>query len=86
MGGRCGQERIDALNAWNTEHEVEIAMDALRCPPGDADVSILSGGEKRRVALARLLLSAPGAFPRAGAPWQPGPTPHPSTSGAAQTC
>ncbi|WP_299440618.1 energy-dependent translational throttle protein EttA [uncultured Rhodospira sp.] len=53
------QEKIDAADAWDIERHVEIAMDALRCPPGDADVSKLSGGEKRRVALCRLLLSKP---------------------------
>jgi len=53
------QEKIDAVDAWDIERKVEIAMDALRCPPGDADVAKLSGGEKRRVALCRLLLSAP---------------------------
>ncbi len=53
------QEQIDAQNLWDLEREVEIAMDALRCPPGDADVTKLSGGERRRVALCRLLLSKP---------------------------
>ncbi len=53
------QEAIDAADAWNLERHIEIAMDALRCPPGDADVSTLSGGERRRVALCRLLLSKP---------------------------
>lgn len=53
------QEKIDAADAWDLERKVEIAMDALRCPPGDAAVAPLSGGEKRRVALARLLLSEP---------------------------
>jgi ATP-binding cassette ChvD family protein len=53
------QEKIDHLDAWNLERNVEIAMDALRCPPSDAEVSILSGGERRRVALCRLLLSHP---------------------------
>jgi len=53
------QEIIDAQNLWDLEREVEIAMDALRCPAGDADVSKLSGGERRRVALCRLLLSNP---------------------------
>ncbi|GLQ06295.1 energy-dependent translational throttle protein EttA [Sneathiella chinensis] len=53
------QEVIDAQNLWDLEREVEIAMDALRCPPGDADVTKLSGGERRRVALCRLLLSKP---------------------------
>ena len=53
------QEKIDAVNAWDLDRTVEIAMDALRCPAGDADVSTLSGGERRRVALCRLLLSAP---------------------------
>jgi ATP-binding cassette ChvD family protein len=53
------QAEIDAKNAWNLDRTVEIAMDALRCPPGDAKVDQLSGGERRRVALCRLLLSAP---------------------------
>src|SRR5260221_2394257 len=53
------QEQIDAVDAWNLDRTVEIAMDALRCPPGDADVTKLSGGERRRVALCRLLLSRP---------------------------
>jgi len=53
------QEKIDAANGWDIERTVEIAMDALRCPAGDADVSKLSGGERRRVALCRLLLSKP---------------------------
>ena len=53
------QEKIDAINGWDLQRTVEIAMDALRCPPGDADVTKLSGGERRRVALCRLLLSRP---------------------------
>ena len=53
------QERIDAADAWNLDSILETAMDALRLPPGDADVGRLSGGERRRVALCRLLLSAP---------------------------
>ena len=53
------QEKIDAINGWDLQRTVEIAMDALRCPPGDADVTKLSGGERRRVALCRLLLSKP---------------------------
>ena len=53
------QEKIDAANAWDLQRNVEIAMDALRCPPGEAEVTKLSGGEKRRVALCRLLLSKP---------------------------
>ena len=53
------QEEIDALDGWDIERKAEIAMDALRVPAGDADVTKLSGGEKRRVALCRLLLSAP---------------------------
>ncbi len=53
------EDRIAAADAWNLERNVEIAMDALRCPPDDADVTTLSGGEKRRVALCRLLLQHP---------------------------
>jgi len=53
------QEKIDAANGWELERTVEIAMDALRCPPGDADPATLSGGERRRVALCRLLLERP---------------------------
>jgi len=53
------QDQIEAANAWELDHTVEMAMDALRCPPGDADVSKISGGERRRVALCRLLLSKP---------------------------
>jgi ATP-binding cassette ChvD family protein len=53
------EDRIAAADAWNLERNVEIAMDALRCPPNDASVSTLSGGERRRVALCRLLLSRP---------------------------
>ncbi len=53
------QEKIDAADAWDLERTIEIAMDALRCPPGDADIGPLSGGERRRVALCRLLLSRP---------------------------
>jgi sulfate-transporting ATPase len=53
------QDRIDAAGAWELDQMLDQAMDALRCPPPDADVTTLSGGEKRRVALARLLLSAP---------------------------
>ncbi len=53
------QNEIDATDAWELDRQIEIAMDALRCPPGEADVSKLSGGERRRVALCRLLLSRP---------------------------
>jgi sulfate-transporting ATPase len=53
------QDRIDAADAWNLDAILETAMDALRLPPGDADVGTLSGGERRRVALCRLLLAAP---------------------------
>ena len=53
------EDRINAADAWNLERNVDIAMDALRCPPDDADVTTLSGGEKRRVALCRLLLRHP---------------------------
>ena len=53
------QDKIDAVDAWNLDRKLEIAMDALRLPPGDADVSNLSGGERRRVALCRLLLRQP---------------------------
>ncbi len=53
------QDRLDALDAWDLDSRLELAMDALRCPPGDTSVSILSGGELRRVALTRLLLKKP---------------------------
>ncbi|WP_144934976.1 energy-dependent translational throttle protein EttA [Rothia kristinae] len=53
------QEEIDAANAWDLDSQLEQAMDALRCPPGDADVKVLSGGERRRVALCKLLLQKP---------------------------
>ncbi len=53
------QEDIDHADAWDLDSQLEQAMDALRCPPGDADVSVLSGGERRRVALCKLLLSKP---------------------------
>jgi energy-dependent translational throttle protein EttA len=53
------QERIDALGLWELDHKIDLAMDALRLPPGDADVTKISGGEKRRVALCRLLLEQP---------------------------
>jgi sulfate-transporting ATPase len=53
------QEKIDAVDGWTLDNQLEIAMDALRCPPGDAGVGNLSGGEKRRVALTRLLLEKP---------------------------
>jgi ATP-binding cassette ChvD family protein len=53
------QDIIDTQNLWDLENQVEMAMDALRCPPGDADVTSLSGGERRRVALCKLLLSQP---------------------------
>ena len=53
------QEEIDAADAWDLDNQLEQAMDALRCPPGDADVTKLSGGERRRVALCKLLLQAP---------------------------
>ncbi|MFN8700667.1 MAG: ATP-binding cassette domain-containing protein, partial [Rhodospirillales bacterium] len=53
------QEKIDAANGWEIDRQVEIALDALRCPPPDAAVTNLSGGERRRVALCRLLLEKP---------------------------
>jgi len=53
------QEKMDALDAWDIDSRLEMAMDALRCPPGDTPVIVLSGGEKRRVALCRLLLQKP---------------------------
>ncbi len=54
------QEKIDAVDGWTLDNQLEIAMDALRCPPGDWSVENLSGGEKRRIALCRLLLEKPG--------------------------
>ncbi|MCA9455244.1 MAG: ATP-binding cassette domain-containing protein, partial [Nitrospira sp.] len=53
------QEQIEAVNGWELEHQLEIAMDALRCPPPDTKVDHLSGGERRRVALCRLLIQEP---------------------------
>ena len=53
------QDKIDAVNAWEIDSQLELAMDALRCPPADAEVTNLSGGERRRVALCRLLLTSP---------------------------
>jgi ATP-binding cassette ChvD family protein len=53
------QEKLDAVDAWDLDSRLEMAMDALRCPPGDTPVKVLSGGEKRRVALCRLLLQKP---------------------------
>lgn len=53
------QDQIEAAGAWDLDREIEIAMDALRCPPGDQDVNVLSGGERRRVALCKVLLSKP---------------------------
>ncbi len=53
------QDRLDALNAWDLDSRLELAMDALRCPPADTPVNVLSGGERRRVALCRLLLREP---------------------------
>ena len=53
------QEQLDKVDAWNLESHLEVAMDALRCPPGDTPINVLSGGEKRRVALTRLLLTEP---------------------------
>ncbi len=53
------QEKLDSVNAWDLDSRLEMAMDALRCPPGDTSVKVLSGGERRRVALCRLLLQEP---------------------------
>ena len=61
LGAEMGdlQEKIDAVDGWTLDNQLEIAMDALRCPPGDASIETLSGGEKRRVALTKLLLEKP---------------------------
>jgi ATPase subunit of ABC transporter with duplicated ATPase domains len=53
------QEQIERKDGWELDHHIELAMEALECPPPDADVTKLSGGERRRVALCRLLLSHP---------------------------
>ena len=53
------QEKIEAANGWELENVLELAMDALRCPPPDAKIEVLSGGEKRRVALCRLMIQEP---------------------------
>ena len=53
------QDKIDAENLWDLDSQIDVSMEALRCPPDDADVSTLSGGERRRVALCKLLLEAP---------------------------
>ncbi|MGZ3250619.1 MAG: energy-dependent translational throttle protein EttA, partial [Croceibacterium sp.] len=62
LGAEMGelQEKIDAVDGWTLDNQLEIAMEALRCPPGDSAVDNLSGGEKRRVALTRLLIQKPG--------------------------
>ncbi len=57
------QEKLDHLDAWDLDSKLELAMDALNCPPGDTPVKVLSGGEKRRVALCRLLLKKPDILP-----------------------
>ena len=53
------QDQIEAADAWNIDQKLEVAMDALRCPEGDTPIKVLSGGERRRVALCRLLLQQP---------------------------
>ncbi len=64
LGAEMGelQEKIDAVDGWTLDNQLEIAMEALRCPPGDSGVESLSGGEKRRVALTRLLIQKPGVL------------------------
>ena len=56
------QEKIDRLDAWNLDNHLEIAMEALGCPPPDTPVRVISGGERRRVSLTRLLLTEPGTI------------------------
>src|SRR3546814_4272515 len=58
------QEKIDAVDGWTLDNQREIAMEALRCPPGDSGVENMSGGEKRRIALTRLLLEKPSILDR----------------------
>src|SRR3546814_13156534 len=60
------QEKIDAVDGWTLDNQLEIAMEALRCPPGDSGVENLSGGEKRRIALTRLLLEKPSILLQIG--------------------
>jgi len=71
------QEKLDALDAWDIDSRLEMAMDALRCPPGDTPVKVLSGGERRRVALCRLLLQNRTSCFWMNRPtiWMPNPSP-----------
>ena len=79
------ERKIEAANAWDLQRNVEIAMDALRLPPGDADVTNLSGGERRRVALCRLLLSRPTCCCSTSPPTTSTPSRWPGSSGSCRT-
>jgi len=76
------QEKLDALDAWDMDSRLEMAMDALRCPAGDLPVTVISGGERRRVALCRLLLQKPDILLWMSRPtiWMPKPWPGWSTT------
>ena len=79
------QEKLDAQDAWDLDSRLEMAMDALRCPPGDTPVKIISGGERRRVALCRLLLQKPDILLLDSPPTTSTPKPSPGWSATCRT-